>query len=238
MSERIKSKQDDQEYDRLFTNNPYCQEIDVNGEPVMLINAVGMMMEQQMFYEKVRTENILWFTDYFGYFIDDDKKICGNVEAIKKIKCDDLLENQWKEDNLRVINFEQSNVYKKYREIMVLQKNNDKRINKIPCIEKMMILKEVGNTVKIAGKLDKAAMLIYCAAISCVKGDGSSCKHCKKKKDVKNHDNILSKLLHNVSLLYFENNNLDSSAEYAKRALKLNPNYKKCLNRLKIINNI
>lgn len=232
------SEQDDQEYQKLFTNNPYCQEINVNGEPVMMINAIGMMMEQQRFYEKVQEENYLWFTDYFGYFIDDDRKICGNVEAIRKIKNDDLLQNEWKEKNLRIVNVGASSTYKKYQEIMLLANNKDKRLNEIPCIKMMMILKDIGNAVKVAGKLDKAAMLIYCAAIGGVQGDQKHtlCRHNKKKKDVKNHDDILSKLYHNISLLYFENNNLDLSAEYAKRALELNPNYKKCLARLNFIN--
>lgn len=205
------------DYEKYFTNNIHCQELNINGESMMMVNVIGMMNEQQMFYEKVKKKFFLWNTDNFSYFIDDHGRICGNVKAIGKIKNDNLLTEESKNKNLRIIDLGKPEIYRNYYRMTTWKNNDDKRCEKMSCVDKMIILKDIGNKIKKAKDLDTAAMLLYLAAIDEFGECDGAHKSCREKKgNTKIHDDMLSKLLHDISLLYLEKNELESSAIYAR----------------------
>ena len=180
---------------------------------------------------------ILWSTNTYKsnrhYIIDDQHKICGSKQAINDIiKNEILLSAKWKKANLRVLDLNDK-VYREYCEMRTWQNNKDERFNIMTCNEIMSRLKSMGNEVKNAKHCDKAAMTLYQAGARKWGHDDGLHASCQADEL---HNDLLAKLLHNISLIYFEKNKLESSCEYAKMALKIDPQYKKCAERVKIIN--
>ena len=221
----------------VFKNNPEYKEIKINGQSIPLIDCVSMLEHNRKVLENIRKTNNLWNTidSHWGsrhYFIDEQQRICGPSETITEfIKNADCVGDDWKKKYLRVLNLDQ-NVYKKYCELMTWQNTGDDRFENMSCIDQMMRLKAIGNELKRVGMCDNVALTLYRIAIEKWGHDDGSHTACVKDEA---HDNLLSQLYNNISIINFKRNNFKKSAVYAKLALILNPKYTKCSTRIMVI---
>ena len=233
---RNKSKKNNQQDDNPFKNNPHSKMININGEDVVLIDMVSMSKEQELFYDIIlKTMNLWSYEDPAHHFFIGNNKICGLAESINFLRQDPLLSVAFKNNHLRIIKIKNDD-YNNYGKLIESTQSNNEYYQKMSCIQIMKIMKNIGNDIYAAGGLKNAAHQLYIGGITRL-GQDQDAKHEKCVKD-EEHDEIVSKLYNNLSVIHFTANEYDLSAKYAEKALRWNPNYVKCKRRLKEINNI
>ena len=216
--------------------DPETREIKINGQCIPLIDCVSMLEHNKRALDNIRETRNLWNTSDSRsgnryYFIDDKHRICGPkkliTEFIKRVNC---VNDDWKKKNLRILNLNQE-VYRKYCQMMTWKIKKDNRFENMSCIDQMTILKAMGNDIRRAGMCNNSALSLYRIAVKRWGNDDGSHTSCKGKA----HDDLLSKLYNNLSIIEFERNEFEKSAVYAKLALILNPRYQKCSRRIILI---
>ena len=221
-----------------FKDKPEYKEVIVNGQTVPCFDFVSMSKHNETVINHIRKTKKIWCIDGSSsdkkhYFIDDRHRICGTkatiAEFIEKVDC---VDNNWKEKYLRILDLDEE-VYGKYCEMMTLQITENNAFKQMSCIDQMDKLKAMGNDIKKAGHCNNAALTLYRLAIEKFGEDDGTHQNCQANQI---HDDLLSKLCHNVSLVYFEQNDFEKSVVFARFALILKPGYSKCVERIKLIN--
>lgn len=167
------------------------------------------------------------------YFINDiGSQICSNSSYINEIiENNILLSPQFKKKHFRIIKIKPS-IFQPF--ISLMEEEKESVVN---CIQRMSIMKNIANAIFSCGDLDFAALTLYKTATRQGGADPDRKHiHCHNKKQQEEHDALLSKLYNNISTIYYKHSQYESSKCNALEALKLNPNYTKCIDRLALIN--
>ena len=169
------------------------------------------------------------------FFIDDtDQFICGLPHSIKYLKSNACLTTEFKAKNCKILNIPREH-YESYTKLKLAQKQKDGYLAEISCVDKMEIVKKMGNAMATQQtyKLNKAAANVYMDGITQI-GVDDAAEHATCNKT--NHHNLtLSKLYNNISTLYLRQELYGLSALYANIALFWNKKYVKCMKRIQYI---
>ena len=188
------------------------------------------------FYNNIMKTKKVWHCtkpETHHYFIDKNK-ICGIQQSINSICNDKFLSKNFKNHHLRVINISPK-IYKAYHQLTVSTWKNCSNISSLSCVDKMKIMKDIGNEIFKNGDLNASACYLFIGGVQQLGFDQKAeHKHCSKDNV---HNLILSQLYNNISVIYYIEKSLEKSAHYAKKALFWNPKYGKVIARLKNIEN-
>ena len=191
-----------------------------------------MCDEQLKFYKDIIANCLLWNKPEPRYhFFIGNGKIHGTLEGINCIKSDEFLDPSFKKDCLEVISVDKTK-YSAFSKLVWAKKDNLEYFSKLGCIKIMRIMKEMGNEIYKNGLFD-SAFQIYSGGV-CALGtyDDESHGGCDQNEE---HNKLLAQLYNNMAVIYYSENDYVKSRKYSKLALKWNPNYEKCKQRLKCI---
>ena len=248
MSFKPKEKQND---DTLFDQNPHIHQLSPDKDnPFYFIDGIGMINEEYQFYESIRKKLLIWnckgkYPNKPGcFFISDpqNQKISGSKENIEYLYLSgSLLPRPYFDKYFHKLKMDDK-IYNNYTQYQLNQKKNSKYAYEIPCMERMKIFKDMGNCLMNNNnkniKFLRASYILYSCGIerNGYRDIEQHKKDCKKSaKDCNNHDHVLAQLCNNLSIVCFVDGRYKESAFWAREALKLNPKYLKCSQRLKII---
>lgn len=219
----------------ILDDNPDVHRV---GDNCIFIDGVSMSFKVTAFYKDIVQNRILWTrtTPSLHHYFIGGGKICGTRAAINVIKSEELLCSDFKRDCLRTVSIHRR-PYNQYSTLMVEQKKNSEWFMNTTCVDKMVICKEIGNEIYKAGGLSSAAITLYCYGV-CGLGEDDAAKH-SHCKGTDGHDVVLAQLYNNIATVYHvQLNNLIAAKHFSQKALQWKPDYKKALDRLKIIDDM
>ena len=220
----------------ILKNNPHFHELNVDGDKYFFLNMMAMTLEQEQFYINLINTTFIWISvdPNYIHFIGNGK-ICSIEKAINHLKSDELLSDEFKEKHLRTIIINPV-IYKNYHNLLSGKQHNDDYFRRLTCIDKMKIMKDIANEIFNAGDLLKSAYHLYAAGVNQLGIDFAE-QH-TKCNETKEHNVLLSQLYNDMSTICWIQKEWERSAELTRKALKWNPNYEKCIRRLKQISKI